>query len=197
MTPAISSSIARLCALIAYEHDGANRVTAEYYIADLSNEPDDDEDGIPNMCDNCVARANADQRDTDQDGYGNSCDADFNNDNITNAADLAYLKLKFFSSDPHADLNGDGFDEAVIGANRSETDTNDQGEARLMLGSANGLLPIGGTTHGLVDEMLGYSISDAGDINGDNRRDLRCRCTFDCRQWRRPGLLLPGRSQSH
>ena len=70
-----------------------------------------------------------------------------------------------------ADLNGDGFDEAVIGANRSETDTNDQGEARLMLGSANGLLPIGGTTHGLVDEMLGYSISDAGDINGDNRRD--------------------------
>ena len=98
---------------IAYEHDGANRVTAEYYIADLSNEPDDDEDGIPNMCDNCVARANADQRDTDQDGYGNSCDADFNNDNITNAADLAYLKLKFFSSDPHADLNGDGFVNAA------------------------------------------------------------------------------------
>lgn len=68
------------------------------------------------------------------------------------------------------DMNGDGFDDAVIGANRSETDSIDQGEARLLLGSSTGLTQLT-TTHGLVDEMLGYSISDAGDINGDSRRD--------------------------
>lgn len=69
---------------------------------------DTEEDGIPNECDNCILVANAAQRDTDNDGFGNYCDPDFNNDLIVNAADLAYLKSKFFTGDPLADLDGDG-----------------------------------------------------------------------------------------
>ena len=74
---------------------------------------DSDGDGVINGNDNCTLVANPDQRDSDGDGLGNPCDPDFNNDNIVNAADLAYLKLNFFSNDPHADLNGDGFVNAA------------------------------------------------------------------------------------
>ena len=74
---------------------------------------DVDGDHIPDDADNCSLVANADQRDTDGDGYGNICDPDFNNDLVVNAADLAYLKTRFFSNDPDADLNGDGFVNAA------------------------------------------------------------------------------------
>ena len=67
-----------------------------------------DLDGIGNACDNCTAVGNDAQRDTDGDGYGNDCDADFDNNLVVNATDLAYFKSLFFSSDADADLNGDG-----------------------------------------------------------------------------------------
>ena len=70
---------------------------------------DSDGDGIADSRDNCSAVSNSDQRDTDADGYGNLCDADFDNTGFVNAADLAYLRSKYFSADPNADLNGDGF----------------------------------------------------------------------------------------
>jgi hypothetical protein len=58
--------------------------------------------------DNCIQVKNSLQRDTDVDGYGNFCDPDFDNNHIVGASDLAYFKSKFFSTDPDADLNGDG-----------------------------------------------------------------------------------------
>ncbi len=39
---------------------------------------DQDDDGIPDVCDNCILAANADQLDDDGDGFGNRCDGDFN-----------------------------------------------------------------------------------------------------------------------
>ena len=70
---------------------------------------DADHDTVIDQSDNCVLIFNIQQRDTDGDGYGNYCDPDFNNDYFINAADLAYLKIKYFSSDSDADLNGDNF----------------------------------------------------------------------------------------
>jgi hypothetical protein len=69
---------------------------------------DTDGDGIPDSSDNCTLVANTGQQDTDADGYGNICDPDFDNNNIVNAADLAYMRTTFFSSDPLSDLNSDG-----------------------------------------------------------------------------------------
>ncbi len=69
---------------------------------------DTDGDGVIDSSDNCTLVPNQLQRDTDYDGYGNYCDPDFDGNLVVNAGDLAYLKLKFFTPDPIADLNGDG-----------------------------------------------------------------------------------------
>ncbi len=69
---------------------------------------DADDDGVYDFEDNCINAANPGQQDTNGDGYGNACDPDFNNDLVVNAADLGYMKQKFFGADPDADLNSDG-----------------------------------------------------------------------------------------
>jgi uncharacterized repeat protein (TIGR01451 family) len=70
---------------------------------------DGDSDGIPTVYDNCLNHVNPDQRDTNFDGFGNLCDADLNNSNVTNAADLALFRAAFGSQTaPDADLNGSG-----------------------------------------------------------------------------------------
>ena len=104
-TGAVNSDVSPLQVTI----NAATTITANFCATTL----DTDGDLIADDCDNCKLLSNSDQRDTDNDGYGNRCDPDFNNDNVINAADLAYLKSRFFSSDPNADLNGDGFVNAA------------------------------------------------------------------------------------
>jgi len=70
---------------------------------------DADEDGIPDSSDNCTEVVNADQRDTNGDGIGNACDPDLTEDCIVNSADLTALKAVFFTNDPDADFDGNGF----------------------------------------------------------------------------------------
>ena len=65
-------------------------------------------DGIDDKVDNCTLASNPDQTDTDNDGYGNRCDGDFNQDDVVNFADLAYMKQVFMTNDALADLNSDG-----------------------------------------------------------------------------------------
>lgn len=77
-------------------------------VAGFKSIPDSDADKILDTMDNCTQVVNLNQRDTDGDGFGNICDPDFDNSGTVNAADLGYLKSKFFTTDPHADLNGDG-----------------------------------------------------------------------------------------
>ncbi|MFK8015914.1 MAG: hypothetical protein AB8G17_10800 [Gammaproteobacteria bacterium] len=71
---------------------------------------DTDQDGVPDVSDNCTSVSNAPQRDTNGDGYGNVCDADLNDDCVVNVADLGLLRADFFAtgSDLDADFNGDG-----------------------------------------------------------------------------------------
>jgi hypothetical protein len=76
-----------------------------------------DGDGVPDGLDNCTVIPNWCQRDTDGDNYGNICDADFNNDLIVNASDLARLKQCYFTDDRDCDLNGDGIVNAPDLAN--------------------------------------------------------------------------------
>ena len=69
---------------------------------------DRDNDGVPNVTDNCLQVENVNQRDTDGDGFGNFCDPDLNNDNIVNVVDLGILRTVFFTADANADFDGDG-----------------------------------------------------------------------------------------
>ena len=69
---------------------------------------DSDGDGIPDVQDNCINTANADQRDSNGDGYGNVCDADLNNDGIVNLVDFVVFRNAYLTADADADFNGDG-----------------------------------------------------------------------------------------
>ena len=69
---------------------------------------DSDGDGINNLFDNCLSKANERQRDTDHDGYGNVCDADLDNNGFVSFADLEMFRSRFGSSNSDADFDGNG-----------------------------------------------------------------------------------------
>jgi hypothetical protein len=75
--------------------------------------PDRDGDTVPDLLDNCVFVANADQRDSNDNGFGDRCDGDINADGRVNALDLALLRQQFGNVGGSADLNGDGFVNAL------------------------------------------------------------------------------------
>ena len=75
---------------------------------------DADGDGIGNLLDNCVTKANPTQCDSDGDGFGNHCDGDLNDNDFTNAQDVTLFRaqLGLPSVGPQfneADLNCNGF----------------------------------------------------------------------------------------
>ena len=79
------------------------------------------------------------------------------------------------------DVNGDGFDDVIIGARRA--DGGDQGESYVVFGKSSGfptavdLSTLNGTTGFRLDgidagDESGRSVSSAGDVNGDGFDDL-------------------------
>jgi hypothetical protein len=79
----------------------------------LTELPDQDQDGVGNPEDNCLAVANADQRDTNLDGFGNLCDADFDGNLVVNVGDFGVFKAAYLKGqgdpgyNPDADFDGD------------------------------------------------------------------------------------------
>ena len=72
------------------------------------------------------------------------------------------------------DLNGDGFSDVVIGANRFDDKMSNVGKLYVFMGSANGfgLYPDWTMTGNQIDGNLGISVNAAGDINGDGYGEL-------------------------
>jgi subtilisin family serine protease len=75
---------------------------------------------------------------------------------------------------PAGDVDGDGFDDVVIGASRHDNGQTDEGRVYVFLGSSSGLAP----TPDLVIERdtanarFGWSVAGAGDVDGDGYDDL-------------------------
>jgi hypothetical protein len=92
----------------------SNEVSSTTRRYNLSLAPDADNDGVPDITDNCVTVANNDQRDTDSDGFGNICDADLDNDGLVGFSDFGLFRSVFGQAGAssgaadNADLDGDG-----------------------------------------------------------------------------------------
>ena len=76
-----------------------------------------------------------------------------------------------------SDVNGDGFDDYLVGTQKNASNGTNGGAAYLILGSTS---PASGniasvsavSLYGGLDEQLGYTVAPAGDINGDGLADV-------------------------
>ncbi len=75
------------------------------------------------------------------------------------------------------DVNGDGFDDVIVGAPGDTISATKTGRARVLSGADGTTLY---TFYGdSVDDEFGWSVSGAGDVNGDGRADLIVGAPFD------------------
>lgn len=72
------------------------------------------------------------------------------------------------------DVNGDGFDDVLIGAPLHDDLGEDEGIVYLYLGSGAGLCdaPIWSVKGSQTDMRMGQAVSAAGDVNGDGKADI-------------------------
>jgi hypothetical protein len=93
-----------------------------------------------------------------------------------------------FSVASAGDVNGDGFDDAIVGAPFSDAAGSDYGAAYVVFGQAGGFAPeielsdLDGTNGFRIDGgpfWSGFSVASAGDVNGDGFDDLVIGTPFD------------------
>ena len=79
-----------------------------------------------------------------------------------------------FSVDTAGDINGDGFDDVIVGANWFDLGQPDQGAAFVYAGGPGGLVPAFGwrVQGSRANEELGIAVSAAGDVNNDGYGDV-------------------------
>ena len=71
------------------------------------------------------------------------------------------------------DVNGDGYDDLLVGALQNDDAGNDAGKVYLYLGSADGITDTNYMTlTGPVDSQFGTAVAGAGDVNGDGYADI-------------------------
>lgn len=72
------------------------------------------------------------------------------------------------------DVNGDGYDDVIIGAQQYDNGQTDEGMAFVYLGSAAGLAntPVWTAEGNQVNGFFGRSVETAGDVNGDGYDDV-------------------------
>ncbi len=72
------------------------------------------------------------------------------------------------------DVNGDGYDDVIVGAHRNDDGGSDAGEAYVYHGSSSGLSasPDWSGQGEAVEDYFGISVAAAGDVNGDGYADV-------------------------
>lgn len=131
--------------------------------------------------------------DINGDGYSDVIAGAFGNDEAGSSAGRAYLHTggmsldnitdAIFSGDAAndnfgisvsaaGDVNGDGFSEIIIGAVNNDAGGTDAGRAYLYINSLSGTDIEDEVYTGATSDFLGFSVSDAGDVNGDGYSDV-------------------------
>jgi hypothetical protein len=79
-----------------------------------------------------------------------------------------------YSVSSAGDVNGDGFDDVLIGAHWYSQEISGRGKAYLFYGSKTGLssIPAWTKTGTQTEEYLGIHVTTAGDVNGDGFSDI-------------------------
>lgn len=72
------------------------------------------------------------------------------------------------------DINGDGFSDVIVGAKSYDNGETDEGSASVYNGSASGLSATSNwsAASGQTGSLFGFSVSSAGDVNGDGYSDV-------------------------
>jgi hypothetical protein len=78
------------------------------------------------------------------------------------------------------DVNGDGYDDVVVGAPHWDNGEHDEGRAYMYLGSAIGLetTPVWVTESNQADSLYGRWVGSTGDVNGDGYDDMAVGAHF-------------------
>ena len=98
------------------------------------------------------------------------------------------------------DVNGDGYDDVIIGADRYSNDQSREGAAFVYFGSATGLRTVIDwmAESNRSDAFFGSSVGTAGDVNGDGYDDvvIGARCfDDDIDSWPCDGFNFPIKSE--
>ena len=87
-----------------------------------ANQADADGDGRGDLCDNCVSASNPTQTDSDFDGQGDACDTDDDNDGILDGADNCPVTVNAGQEDTDGDGAGDACDNCAALSNPGQAD---------------------------------------------------------------------------
>jgi len=100
----------------------------------------------------------------------------------TGLSDLIHVRLEVNSVNAYlgqsvsfaGDVNGDGYSDVIVGADRFTNDQQEEGRAYIYLGSASGITnsPFWTVESNQAFAQLGNSVSTAGDVNGDGLSDV-------------------------
>jgi hypothetical protein len=135
--------------------------------------PDQDDDGRPDMMDNCPALPNPDQSDVDHDGAGDVCDDDADGDKVPNDSDNCRLAANADQADGDQDGLGNVCDNCPTLANSAQADVDGDGVGD----SCDNCPSVANRNQANADND---QFGDACDLDSDN--DGVADATDNCRQ---------------